>query len=270
MGTGAKAVQASLKFFKEIESSLLLIVKNAGKTLLGYSPRVEKPEYDGTDIDLILDQQIKEGLKRLLDIPILSEESTSNSLEQSDYIWIIDPLDGTMNALVGNPNVVISIALFDAHKMQPVLSTVFAPFHQKCFHAVLNGGAFLNGEKIVSTPNPNLPKILSIGLPSDAYKKSDEFGNYFKTLIEKGWVLRQNGSAALDICWTVLGHWRAFQQFGLYIWDIGGADLIVSESGYLSYYKRSVFSSEQDKYRVDYIACENRKTLHELDNVFIY
>jgi len=234
----------------------LIVVKEAAEFLQNPLEECSDGENPFTNIDILISDFLTRSLKKVVDVEVLSEEDVSIFKKPDDYFWLIDPIDGTMNFISGSPDVAISVALVDKD-FNAIVSVVYLPFYDELFTATKNKGAYLNGERLGQT-NSKL-KIAAYGLPGDAPKRKESIVRALSLMIENNYVLRQSGSAVLDICYVSKGAWRAFFEEGLYVWDVAAANLIAQESGYQS------FMSTQDKdFKCNYIVAEDEETLEEI------
>ncbi len=182
-------------------------------------------EADHLAEDLIL-AQIKQQHPDHL---IISEESGSNQVE-SDHIWYIDPLDGTVNFAHGIPLFSVSIAY--AYQGMVELGVVYEPVHNECYSAALGKGAWLNGEPIhVSNTTSLIRSLLVTGYPNE---KNEIFNKNLAldaalSLRTRG--VRRMGSAALDLCYVAKGRLDGFWELTLSPWDFAAGCLITSEAG---------------------------------------
>ncbi|MCB0306901.1 MAG: inositol monophosphatase [Calditrichaeota bacterium] len=160
---------------------------------------------------------------------ILAEESGA-ALRNSDYRWIIDPLDGTTNFIKQIPFFAISIAVF--YRGQAQAAAVFNPALGELFTALRHGGAFLNGKAIqVSSQNDFSRAFLATGFPHHAKFHLPPFVRAFSDIFYHAAGVRRLGSAALDLCYTACGRFEGFWELGLKPWDIAGGSLILQEAG---------------------------------------
>jgi myo-inositol-1(or 4)-monophosphatase len=160
---------------------------------------------------------------------ILSEE-TGNITTSSEYKWIIDPIDGTINFAQGIPICCVSIGLEKAGSM--VAGVVYNPFMNEFFFAEKGGGAFLNDEKIcVSGKKSLLNACLATGFPYSYTDSENSPLDSFGRFIRKGIPVRRLGSAAIDLCWVAAGRFDAFYENKLNAWDSAAGFLIVEEAG---------------------------------------
>lgn len=161
---------------------------------------------------------------------ILSEESGFSGHTKSDYLWAIDPLDGTTNYTHQIPMTAISIALL--HHNKPVLGVVYNPFNKEFFKGYEGGGAYLNDTRIMVSKVPTLDKsLLATGFAYDRRDTPDN--NYlefcYMTSCTQG--VRRIGSAALDLSYVAAGRYDGFWERGLGLWDIAAGTLLIRESG---------------------------------------
>lgn len=162
---------------------------------------------------------------------ILAEESgQTRGNKGSDFLWIIDPLDGTTNFIHGFPVYAVSIAL--AWKGQIQQAVVYDPSRNDLFYASRGKGAFLNDKRLrVSKRTRMLEALIGTGFP---FRKGDNFQRYMK-MFEEVMVqcagLRRPGAASLDLCYVAAGYYDGFFETGLSPWDIAAGSLIITEAG---------------------------------------
>ncbi len=160
---------------------------------------------------------------------ILSEEAGEIKMD-SEYKWIIDPIDGTINFANGIPICCVSIGVEKAGKM--VLGAVYNPFINELFFAEAGAGAILNDKKIHVTAKAELSKAcLVTGFPYTYLDAPNGPLEVFSKLIRKGIPVRRLGSAAIDLCWVAAGRFDGFYEHKLQAWDSAAGFLIVEEAG---------------------------------------
>ncbi|MGD9832614.1 MAG: inositol monophosphatase family protein [Piscinibacter sp.] len=162
---------------------------------------------------------------------ILAEESgRSHGAKDSDYVWIIDPLDGTTNFLHGFPVYAVSIAL--AFRGQVQQAVVYDPTRNDLFYASKGRGAFLNDKRLRASKRTRLSDaLIGTGFP---FRKGDNFKRYvqmFEEVMQHCAGLRRPGAAALDLCYVAAGYYDGFFETGLNPWDIAAGSLIITEAG---------------------------------------
>lgn len=162
---------------------------------------------------------------------IISEESapeTSRIQGMHGSLWIIDPIDGTVNYAHGHRQSAVSIA--HARAGEVVLGVVYNPFTDELFRAEKDGGAFLNDQPIRVSGQQDLRKALvATGFP---YEKDnlDPLIHRVSAVLKQCADIRRLGSAALDICWLAAGRLDAYYE-SLSLWDFAAARLIAQEAG---------------------------------------
>ncbi|MBO9571201.1 MAG: inositol monophosphatase [Chitinophagaceae bacterium] len=160
---------------------------------------------------------------------ILSEES-GEMATTSEYKWIIDPIDGTVNYAHGIPICCVSIGLEQNGKM--ILGAVYNPLTNEFFMAEKGKGSTLNGDRIyVSDKQTVMDSCLVTGFPYTYLDMPNGPLDVFDRLIRKGIPVRRLGSAALDLCWVAAGRFDGFYEHKLNPWDSAAGSLIVEEAG---------------------------------------
>ena len=162
---------------------------------------------------------------------ILAEESgRERGAKDSDFLWIIDPLDGTTNFIHGFPVYAVSIALAFRGKVEQAV--VYDPSRNDLFYASRGRGAFLNDRRLrVSKRTRMAEALVGTGFP---FRKGDNFKRYlkiFEEVMQSCAGMRRPGAAALDLCYVAAGWYDAFFEMGLSPWDVAAGSLIVSEAG---------------------------------------
>jgi myo-inositol-1(or 4)-monophosphatase len=168
-------------------------------------------------------------LSKYPDHNFIAEEG-SESETRSDYLWLVDPLDGTTNFAHGFPFFCVSIALL---KSRDVISAcIYNPNFDECFVAEINNGAYLNNREIsVSTTSKLTDSLLATGFPYDIRTTQDDNIKQFTAFAKNARAVRRPGSAALDLAYTACGRFDGFWEFKLKPWDIAAGTLIVKEAG---------------------------------------
>ncbi len=182
-----------------------------------------------SEVDRAAEQTIMETLLEAYpDHAILAEESGVHG--ESEYVWIIDPLDGTTNFLHGVPQFAVSIAL--QHKGIITQAVIYDPTKNELFTASRGRGAFLNDKRLRVTKRIHLAdSLIGTGFPYTRFEHMDAYIGIFKELMQKTSGLRRPGSAALDLAWVAAGRYDGFFETGLKVWDIAAGTLMITESG---------------------------------------
>lgn len=210
--------------------------REAGNTLLRYFNRMdafkvtEKQANDFvTEVDRASEQIIIDAIRKAYPgHAILAEESGQHA--GNDYLWIIDPLDGTTNYLHGFPQFSISIAL--QYRGELECAVVFDPLKDEMFTAHRGGGAYLNDYRLRVSEQKDLHgALLGTGIPYRDQKFVDAYFGMMKALIKNAAGVRRPGSAALDFAWLAAGRIDGFWELGLASWDFAAGTLLVKEAG---------------------------------------
>ncbi len=160
---------------------------------------------------------------------ILSEE-TGEIITNSEYKWIIDPIDGTINFANGIPICCVSIGVEKNGEM--IMGAVYNPLLNELFFAEKNLGATLNDKKItVGNKKEVIKSCLVTGFPYTYLDAPNGPLQVFEKLIRKGVPVRRLGSAAIDLCWVAAGRFDGFYEHKLQAWDSAAGFLIVQEAG---------------------------------------
>ncbi|MCU1681720.1 MAG: inositol monophosphatase [Amycolatopsis sp.] len=188
-----------------------------------------------TDLDLQIQHDVKAYLEQVTpDIDFLGEEDGGGELDQdADYVWALDPIDGTSNFAHGIPLCATQLALI--HRGEPVVGVIDAPFLELNYHATKGGGSFCNGRPIHASATSDLSRaIVSIGDyttgPQAAAKNKHRFA-VTQDLVESVERVRMFGSAALDLAFVADGRTDACVILANKPWDTGAGVLILRQSG---------------------------------------
>jgi len=186
-----------------------------------------------TRIDREAEAIIKSTIKQNFpDHRILAEES-GYSAKASEYLWVIDPLDGTTNFIQGIPHFAISMALLRNDTV--IFGLIYDPLSRECFHAHANQGAFLNNTRIAVSLTDKMSSALgATGFPFKAPQFLEQYASVFKVMMSQCQDLRRCGSAALDLAYTACGRYDFFWEAHLLPWDFMAGKLLISEAGGLS------------------------------------
>lgn len=213
---------------------LVLDIGNLQKENLGRTNLVIDVKSTAIDLVTEIDKKSEEKIIAFLNkyYPshgILAEES-GQSESVSDYLWIIDPLDGTTNYAQGLPIFSISIAL--TYRSETVLGMVYAPVLDELYYAVKGQGAFLNGQPIHVSPKEKLiDSVLATGFPYDVATHQANNINQFNNLLLKTRAIRRFGSAAYDLASVACGRFDGYWELNLSPWDAAAGILLVEEAG---------------------------------------
>jgi len=182
-----------------------------------------------TEVDHMAEGEIIRLIHRAYpDHAILAEESGRQG--ESEFEWVIDPLDGTTNFLHGFPQFAVSIAL--KHRGRLDQAVVYDPLRQELFTASRGAGATLNDHRIRVTRANGLPgALLGTGFPFRQQQHLDAYLEMFRALFPEAAGIRRAGAAALDLAYVAAGRLDGFWEIGLNEWDTAAGALLVLEAG---------------------------------------
>src|SRR5437879_6211478 len=162
---------------------------------------------------------------------ILAEEGTSRDKNvDAEYLWIIDPLDGTTNFLHGFPQYCVSIAL--QHKGQITQGVIYDPVRNDLFTATRGRGAFLNDHRMRVSRRQHLRDcLIGTGFPFRDGSDVDTYIRMMRAMMMETVGLRRPGSAALDLAYVAAGYYDGFWEIGLNAWDVAAGSLLILEAG---------------------------------------
>lgn len=182
-----------------------------------------------TSADLKSDELIRQELtSHYPDIPIYSEESHKDKTDFYGPLWIVDPIDGTVNYAHGHFNVSISIAF--AYKGELKLGVVYCPFLEEKFSALRGHGAYLNGDRIYCNQMEEMKTaIIATGFPYDRAKRPALMDNVRK-ILDNCQDIRRLASAAIDMCWVACGRLEGYCET-VSLWDMAAGFVIAKEAG---------------------------------------
>lgn len=183
-----------------------------------------------SDVDVMAEKILIETIRESYpNHQILAEEHGLSGDDNSEYRWVIDPIDGTTNFIKGLPHFAISIAIFKKGKLEAGL--VYQPITDELFAAARGQGATLNDRKIrASTTLPD-NAIITTGIPFKEAELMPRQIKCMKNVLTQCPDIRRLGSAALDLCYVACGRVDGYFEFGLSEWDIAAGALIAQESG---------------------------------------
>ena len=208
----------------------------AGTVISRATPRMDEVRFDKKgDMDFVSEVDthaeaiiIETILEAYPDHAILAEESGRQG--DSDYLWLIDPLDCTLNFLHGYPQFCVSIALLFKEKLQHAV--VYAPIRDELFSASRGRGALLNDRKIRVGAKKKIDQtLLATGFPVRNLSSVEGSVRILEKVLSQGADIRRGGSAALDLAYVACGRLDGFWEFGLKPWDLAAGALLVFESG---------------------------------------
>lgn len=246
------------------------IAYEAGEIILGFQKERQQLDIRDKGADGVASEADEASEKFLINSifkkyphhEILSEEAYSkgdkksfSQIKKAEYLWIIDPLDGTNNFINGIPIYAISIALFSFGK--PIAGLVYNPLSGECFFAGVDYGAFMidfriNPLKRYELKNKKNTKEMGecIFSPAPVYEKGNKFErqlSVFRKNITGARAVRRLGSAALELCYVANGNFDGYWEKNLKPWDVAAAMLICKEANVkVTDFDGRVFNPQKD------------------------
>ncbi|MCX4278442.1 MULTISPECIES: inositol monophosphatase family protein [Muribaculum] len=160
---------------------------------------------------------------------ILSEESGLEN-HDSEYRWVIDPLDGTTNFSQGLPQFSVSIGI--EHNGVTEIGVVYAAYLNELFHAIRGRGAYMNGELVKVSGKARLDQcVVATGFPVDKDRNPDNNVDNLTRVLPHVRGMRRLGSAAIDLCYVGAGFLDGYWELNLHQWDVSAGLLFVEEAG---------------------------------------
>ncbi len=160
---------------------------------------------------------------------VLAEES-GNHKSGSEYLWVIDPLDGTTNFAHGLP--IFSVSIGVQKNGETICGVVYDVMRDALYSAELGSGAFCNGRKLSVSQNSDIRKsVLVTGFPYNISENPDHAFEHFIAFLKNARAVRRLGSAAIDFCYTAEGVFDGFWEVFLHPWDMCAGKILVEEAG---------------------------------------
>ena len=239
--------------------------RSAGQIIMRHHDRLERLTVESkglkdyvSEVDRMAENEIIRTLRAAYpNHGFLGEETGAQAGDE--YVWIIDPLDGTTNFLHGFPHFGVSIAL--RHKDRLEQAVVFDPSRNELFTASRGNGAQLNDRRIrVSHITDMEHALLGAGFPFRSHEYIDAWMNTLREFMVTTSGIRRPGSASLDLAYVACGRYEGFWEIGLHPWDIAAGALLVQEAGGLV----SDFCGEQNYLASGNIIAANPKIYAEM------
>jgi myo-inositol-1(or 4)-monophosphatase len=183
-----------------------------------------------TEYDIAAEKRLTTGLAEIFpQAGFLTEEKTVDQTEK-EFLWVIDPIDGTTNFVRGIPVFCISVALVYNH--YPQVGVIYELNQDEIFAACKDGGATLNGKSISVSDNTELKSsLLATGFPYYDYDRINGYIDALKLFLQLTQGVRRLGSAAADLAYVACGRFDGFFEYGLSPWDVAAGILLIEEAG---------------------------------------
>lgn len=209
--------------------------RKAGELILRQSDRLadisfkeKSPNNFVSEVDLLSEKEIFYHLQKAYpDHAILSEETGLTGSQHADFMWVIDPIDGTTNYLHGLPHYCVSIALKYRNRVE--LGVIYNPNNDQLFTAIRGSGAKLNDRRIRASNRKGLTNILIGASPNKSHDLCER--SALVTLSDEVAGFRYSGSLALDLAYVASGFLDACWSINAKEWDIAAGSIIAREAG---------------------------------------
>ena len=213
------------------------IVKDAGKIMVeAVRPKVmEKSGHANfcTETDEKIQAYLAKRLKEVLpEASILGEEDGKDVFTEKmsrGFCFVIDPIDGTSNFIYAYRPSVVSVGLLKDGK--PYMAVIYNPYDDMLFSAVSGEGAYMNGERIMSSDEPLADSLAVFGSAPYYTEYLDETFDIARNLLPLCVDLRRSGTAAWDMCCVAMGRCSLYFEMKIQLWDYAAAALIAAEAG---------------------------------------
>lgn len=209
------------------------LAREAGAVLMQHYSKVQV-EYKGsfdtvTAADRASERMVVERIRSRFPTHSIVAEEGGNFEGASEFVWYVDPLDGTTNFAHGLPRFCVSIGLWS--RREGLAGVIFDPVRGDMYSAERGSGAYLNSRRIqVSAVSDLKQGLFATGFPS-AIRTTNPNMHYFHQLAMGTHGVRRTGSAALDLCSVAEGHFEGFWEIGLKPWDVAAGLVVLSEAG---------------------------------------
>jgi myo-inositol-1(or 4)-monophosphatase len=183
-----------------------------------------------TQVDGAAEEAVMEIVRKSYPEHGFIAEESGETKPDAEYVWIIDPLDGTTNFIHGFPQYAVSIAV--RHRGALAHAVVYDPTKNELFTASKGGGAFLNDRRIRVSKCQRLDEALvGTGFPFKELSRLDLYMKQLQVFMSKSSGVRRAGAAALDLAYVACGRLDAFWELGLSPWDMAAGALLITEAG---------------------------------------
>jgi myo-inositol-1(or 4)-monophosphatase len=183
-----------------------------------------------TEVDRRAEREIIQTIRKAYpEHGVLAEESGADTAD-AEFVWIIDPLDGTTNFLHAFPIFAVSIAVQYRGRLEH--GVIYDPMRQELFVASRGRGALLDGRRIRSSKRPSLDgALIATGFPARDPAILDHYLEMLRAVIGQAAGVRRPGAAALDLAYVAAGRLDGFFELGLNPWDVAAGALLIQEAG---------------------------------------
>ena len=219
---------------KDILALICACEREAGALILEAHDVISENKTNSRDVVTEYDRRVQELLITrisavLPDARFFCEENDRHDDLRAERVFIIDPIDGTMNFVRGFHHSCVSTAYMKNGELRA--AAIYNPYVDELFTAVKGGGAFLNGRPIRATEEPLSRTLVCCGTAPYNQNLADRSFDLMKKAYLAGLDIRREGAAALDLCSVAAGRAGVYFELGLSLWDYAAGMLIVEEAG---------------------------------------
>ena len=184
-----------------------------------------------TQVDLTVQEQLRGALRAIApEVQFMGEEQDNSGLDFGGAVWILDPVDGTMNLIHGFRHSAVSLALAEGGEV--TMALVYDPFADELFTALAGRGAFCNGRPIsVSGAERLADALVDVGTNPSEREKVDRMFRWMRGIYDRCHDVRRMGAASLCLAYVAAGRLDAYVEDGLKPWDYAAGMLLVREAG---------------------------------------
>lgn len=214
-----------------ILEKVIEITKESAKFTKGDFTTTEKGSHVNfvTSADIAVQKFLEEKLVELIPNSAFFGEENSKSVSEAEYLWIVDPIDGTVNFSRGISETAISVGL--VHNNKPILGVIYMPDKNELYHAISGCGAFLNGEKIRVSERDFKNSLFCTAFSLYNKDYAEMCIDIMREVYHDSVDVRRSGSCAMDICYLARGSCELFFEFRVFPWDYCAGIVILREAG---------------------------------------
>lgn len=214
-----------------ILEKVIEITKESAKFTKGDFTTTEKGSHINfvTSADIAVQKFLEEKLVELIPNSAFFGEENSKSVSEAEYLWIVDPIDGTVNFSRGISETAISVGL--VHNNKPILGVIYMPDKNELYHAISGCGAFLNGEKIRVSERDFKNSLFCTAFSLYNKDYAEMCIDIMREVYHDSVDVRRSGSCAMDICYLARGSCELFFEFRVFPWDYCAGIVILREAG---------------------------------------
>ncbi len=214
-----------------ILEKVIEITKESAKFTKGDFTTTEKGSHINfvTSADIAAQKFLEEKLVELIPNSAFFGEENSKSVSEAEYLWIVDPIDGTVNFSRGISETAISVGL--VHNNKPILGVIYMPDKNELYHAISGCGAFLNGEKIRVSERDFKNSLFCTAFSLYNKNYAEMCIDIMREVYHDSVDVRRSGSCAMDICYLARGSCELFFEFRVFPWDYCAGIVILREAG---------------------------------------